>query len=617
MKKIYVAMAVLGTVLLSSCVQEKNFKNIKVGENELAFVMEGVATRSAEAAPAVKGITIPMRNVLGDGVFLEETIEELNPGVATKGAPAYTVTLPDIYPSMGVYADGNFGDTVFNMYDQYGDGWRYNHNYNGSPWPEDKTEYVDFYLRMPATGGGVTYSKNTFELTSPENGLDQKDLLFGMVSMSKELHDSHLPAGMPVTMKHALTGIRFSNGHENGTQTKTIITKVELIGLNSYGKGTVGEDGVVTWANVGTPSTADAPFYLEFDNPDYDPDLADPSENTDGTVTEWDEKLAGTTWNDDSDTHYLNHANGELTFWFIPQAVPEDLILNIEFYVKTPDTPNGTKVPHTIELGALLHKTYQDAGKSGSPEWKAGELRTYKLKPYDVDVEIEDKITSTQKNNLHIANTGNVDEYVRLLIMGNWYGWKPGTTAADTVGVAPSILVGYKYKDAADAAAHSGGVNDMVPAWFRSGDNGEDPYGTFDSSFLLASLGDRDGKRNDWADASGGFYYTMPIGPGKGAGVGADAASATKDLFKSYTVTNVPTIYLPVGNTREPAEFVHLVMEIVVQAIAVPADENGWWLQAWYEATGVEKLNPDLPRNEKYKTFYTSGEYSTTQQSGD
>ena len=617
MKKIYVAMAVLGTVLLSSCVQEKNFKNIKVGENELAFVMEGVATRSAEAAPAVKGITIPMRNVLGDGVFLEETIEELNPGVATKGAPAYTVTLPDIYPSMGVYADGNFGDTVFNMYDQYGDGWRYNHNYNGSPWPEDKTEYVDFYLRMPATGGGVTYSKNTFELTSPENGLDQKDLLFGMVSMSKELHDSHLPAGMPVTMKHALTGIRFSNGHENGTQTKTIITKVELIGLNSYGKGTVGEDGVVTWANVGTPSTADAPFYLEFDNPDYDPNLADPSENTDGTVTEWDEKLAGTTWNDDSDTHYLNHANGELTFWFIPQAVPEDLILNIEFYVKTPDTPNGTKVPHTIELGALLHKTYRDAGKSGSPEWKAGELRTYKLKPYDVDVEIEDKITSTQKNNLHIANTGNVDEYVRLLIMGNWYGWKPGTTAADTVGVAPSILVGYKYKDAADAAAHSGGVNDMVPAWFRSGDNGEDPYGTFDSSFLLASLGDRDGKRNDWADASGGFYYTMPIGPGKGAGVGADAASATKDLFKSYTVTNVPTIYLPVGNTREPAEFVHLVMEIVVQAIAVPADENGWWLQAWYEATGVEKLNPDLPRNEKYKTFYTNGEYSTTQQSGD
>ena len=607
MKKIYVAMAVLGTVLLSSCVREKNFKDIKVGENEIAFVMQGVSTRSAEAAPAVKGVTIPVRIAKNETVYLEETIEELNPSVATKGAPAYTVTLPDIYPSMGVYAEGKFGDAAFQMYDQYGDGWRYNHNYNGSPWPEDKTKDVDFYLRMPATGGGVTYSQTSFELTSPENGEDQMDLLFGQVTMSKELHDSKLPGGMPVTMKHALTGVKFRNGHENGTQTKTVITKVELIGLNSYGKGTIGAKGVVTWSEVGSPNTEDAPFYLEFNNATYDKTLADPSQNPDGTVTEWNEDLAGTTWGDAAADHNLNNADGELTFWFIPQAISDDLILNVEFRVKTPDTPNGTKIIHTINLGELLN---EKAG--GSLEWKAGQLRTYTLKPYDVDVEIEDKISETQKTNLHIANTGNVDEYVRLLIMGNWYGWKPGTTAADTVGVAPSILVGYKYKDAADAAAHSGSVNEMVPAWFRAGANGEDPYGEFDDSFTLASLGDRDGKRNDWADASGGFYYTMPIGPGKGAGVGTDAASATKDLFKSYTVTNVPTIYIPVGNTREPAEFVHLVMEIVIQAIAVPQDADGknvWWLQAWYDATGIEKLDPEATRNAKYKTFYTGGEY--------
>ena len=72
-----------------------------------------------------------------------------------------------------------------------------------------------------------------------------------------------------------------------------------------------------------------------------------------------------------------------------------------------------------------------------------------------LDVDIKDVMTDNNmtKEQLHIANTGNVDEYVRMLIMGNWYGWKPGTTAADTVGVAPSILVGYKYKDAAAAAA--------------------------------------------------------------------------------------------------------------------------------------------------------------------
>ena len=617
MKKIYVAMAVLATVLLSSCVREKNFKDIKVGENELAFVMQGAATRSAEeAAPAIKGVTIPVRKVSNESLYLEETIEYLNPDPATKGAPAYTVTLPDIYPSMGVYAEGKFGDAVFTMYDQYGEGWRYNHNYNGSPWPDNTTD-VAFYLRMPASGGGVTMGENydTFELTSPENGLNQKDLLFGQITMNKEFHDSKLPGGAPVTMKHALTGIKFRNGHLNNNQTKTIITKVEIVGLNGYGKGTIGADGVVTWSDVGTPSTTEAPFYLEFENPTYNKD--DGADNPDGTVTEWDEKLAGTTWGDAADDHNLNHANGELTFWFIPQEITNDLVLNIEFRVKTPDTPNGTLVPHTIELGKLLNAKSQ-AASGKNLTWGAGQLRTYTLKPYDVDVEIEDTITATEKSNLHIANTGNVDEYVRMLIMGNWYGWKPGTTAADTAGVAPSILVGYKYKDAQDAADHGGNVNDMVAPWFRSGDNGTDPYGHFDTSFTLANLGDRDGKRGDWADASGGFYYTLPIGPG--AGMGEGATSATKDLFESYTVTSVPTIYLPSGDSRAPAAFVHLVMEIVIQAIPVPTEtvtvdgeektRNVWWLQAWYDATGVKKLDPEADRNEAYKEHNEAGWYT-------
>lgn len=610
MKKIYVAMAVLAAALLSSCVQEKNFNKITVGENELSFAMQGVSTRSGEATPtAVKGVSIPM----GGGVILEETVEELNPGPATKGQPVYTVTLADIYPSMGVYADGKFGDAIFNKMDdaQYKDqGWRYNHNYNGSPWPDNKEEKVEFYLRMPASGGGLSnYNKSTFELTSPENGLDQKDVLFGYANISKEEHDAELPAGYPVTMKHALSGIKFRNGHENGNPTKTIITKVELVGLNSYGKGTVNNDGSVTWSSVGTPGS----FYLEFDNPTYDKDAG--ASNPDGTVTEWDEKLAGTTWGSTAAAaadHNLNHANGELTFWFIPQEVPDNLVMNIEFYVKTPDTPNGHLVPASIELGALLNGKFRDpdgdgtADKTGNLEWAAGQLRTYTLKPYDVDVEIKDEITATIKSNLHIANTGNVDEFVRLLIMGNWYGWKPGTTAADTVGVAPSILVGYKYKDQADATAHGGDVKDMIAPWFRSGDNGVDPYGHFDESFTLGVLSDaRNGKKNDWADASGGFYYTMPIGPGEGV----NSASATTDLFESYTVTNPPTIYIPVGNTREPAAFVHLVMEIVIQAIPVPEEEGTWWLKAWYDATDIAKLDPDAARNEKFKTYYEGHEY--------
>ena len=251
------------------------------------------------------------------------------------------------------------------------------------------------------------------------------------------------------------------------------------------------------------------------------------------------------------------------------------------------------------------------------------------MKPFDVDVEIEDKITTDTKSDLHIANTGNVDEYVRMLVIGNWYGWE---TAEDynsfkTTGKPePSVLVGYTTDD----------VNNhtMVLPWYREGypctvENDPttidtsldgpnydgprvDPYGHFDDTFTLAKLGDRDGKRDDWADASGGFYYTMPIGPGEGVN---SQTSATKELFKSYTVTSVPTIYIATnGIYRTPAVGVHLVMEVVVQAIAVPVDENGkptkWWLEAWHDATGLSKLDPEDSRNSTYKALYVAGEYN-------
>ena len=157
----------------------------------------------------------------------------------------------------------------------------------------------------------------------------------------------------------------------------------------------------------------------------------------------------------------------------------------------------------------------------------------------------------------------------------------------------------------------------MIDSWFREGYNGTDPYGEFDESFPLAHLSDqRDGVRGDWADASGGFYYTLPIGPGAGVN---QLQSATKDLFESYTVTNVPTIYLAINDkTRIPAAGVHLRMEIVVQAIAVPTEirdgvkKNVWWLQAWYDATGVAKLNPSYSDNQKFVTRYNNKEYDVT-----
>lgn len=642
MKKIYIVLAVLATALLSSCVQEKSFNTYTMGENEIAFVMQGVSTRSADEGTleATRGITIPLGSIGGEGLFLEEAIETLDFSPATKGAPAYNENLGSL--SLGVYVDGEFKEdaTYENDSQQVGDGWRYHHNYvNKNPWPADKDKAVDFYLRMPADPEGVEFTKREgkvteFTLTSPLDGKDQQDVIVGQVSMSENQHDAKRPNGYPVSMKHALTGIKFRNGHPNGTLTKTIITRVEILGLYGSAKCTIAADGTATWGDYGTASTKDDPFYLNFNNPTYD--TAAGAGNPDGTIStdgaegyKWDSTF-GSSWTSAAADHNLNKPDGSLTFWFIPQQVPDDLILKVYFRVKTPDTPNGTEVPHTIKLGELLNKTYQDAGNTGNLTWAAGQLRTYTLKPYDVDVEIEDEMSEdgNTKSGLHVANTGNVDEYVRMLIMGNWYGWR---SDQDPDSDEPSILVGYKYKG--DEAELSGlteaqkneKMKEMVAPWFREGQDTDgdgnpdtDIYGTFDSSFLRAKLGSRDGEPGDWADASGGFYYTLPIGPG--SGVGENVASATSDLFANYTVENVPTIYITKSGSleREAAVGVHLVMEIVIQAIAVPTvtvgDEtkNVWWLQAWYDATKVDKLDPEATRNAAYKAIWKAGRYGTS-----
>lgn len=635
MKKIIFALAVISVATLTSCVQEQSFNDVKPGAKDaVTFVMKGVSTRSADgtAPKPVKGITIPAgKTPKGESIFLEETITELNGTPSTRGIPAYTENVGELYKEdLTVHTNySEFYDTAFERESDglVNGGWSYFHRYVNVPWPEGK---VDFYLRMPVNGTGVSSlayddanQKVTFTINSPVTAAEQQDLLFGFTSITEQEHETYREqGGAPVLMYHALTGVKFANGHTNENSTKTIISRVEFEGLVDNGTCVFNPaDGTYEWTSQGIRGTAEAPFiiYEDFDNPAYT--AASGAANSDGTVDFTDPaatlQLPETTWTSAAASHNLNKSDGSLTFWFIPQTISSDVKLNVTFCIKTPDTPDGTEIVRTIDFGELVNA-------KGTVEWKAGQLRTYTLKPYDVDVEIEDTMTATMKSNLHIANTGNVDEYVRVLIMGNWYGWKPGTTAAQMQTTEPSILVGYKYKGDEPGLTEAQ-KNEMVDPWYREGypdpSNPSvyyDPYGHFDDSFPLAKLGERDGKKNDWADASGGFYYTAKIGPGEKV---AGTESATKDLFKTYTVTNVPTIYLPSGGGRAPAEGVHLVMEIVVQAIEVPKvmvggeEKDVWWLEAWYRATGVDKLHPNAMkgseyRNKLYRNYYKEGEYA-------
>jgi hypothetical protein len=578
MKKIYIATAVIAAAMLSSCEKEKDFNGLTpLGENDIAFAINNTGgTRSMEAISetAVQtGVSIEAgRASNGDAYFLEETIEELNPTLATRGTPAYTVNLGTLYTTMGVYADGDFGDASFEVMDYYdrkvateGKGWRYHHNYDGSPWPANKDEVVDFYLNMPAspTGVNITDRSNkqmTFAYSSPLTGADQQDILFAQTSISKNQHDGFLPNGAPVTMYHALTGVKFRTGHENNNPTKTIITKVVIKGLKSKGTATfTGSD--FEWEQLDNATN----FTQEFKNQAWSAEAG-----VDGTVTytSGENNKFGDSWYAAAADKNLNDEDGSLTFWFIPQEIDENVTMEVTFRVKTKDTQTGEEITHEIAFGEKLNE-----GRSENLVWKAGQLRTYTLKPFDVAVKIVDNMEGLKKSDLHVTNTGNVDEYVRMMVIGNWYGWE--TEADMNSGKEPDIMVGYT-TDGSD------GTNVMVTPWFRE----DDVYGQyFDDSF---KGGRPAAGREDWVRGTGSYFYFTEV---IGAGVTLD--SATKALFQYYELPEdkIPDIYIPIAtsNTRVPAWGVHLKMEIVVQAIGTTAPDGTEYADcwaAWSAATG-------------------------------
>ena len=629
MKKIYLLPAVIAALALVSCETEPQFDNgngLDLSKDGIAFVFGGGrSTKSADVkfAPKETGMVFSVGQESGSEFYLEETVEDLNGcGPETKGTPIYTKNVSKFYNTFGAvtYIEGQDWDddpylenVDFESLDEKAtvdsrEGWIYNHYYATSPWPKgaDKNKNLYFYLRMPTDhlDGGASYDYTygadgsiEFGYSAPRMAQDQRDILFAFRTLNQdEYMQNYRTTGAPVTFYHALTGIKFRSANNNTNATKTVITKVEFIGLKGSGKCTVEEDGTVTWEDQ-----ADAPysFYQDFANPKYDKTLTDPSENPDGTYEfgSDDKNFGSTTFvtGKNADKQNLNDSLATQTFWLVPQDFAElsedeakKIQLKVTFRVKTPDTPNGTEITHTI-------KDFGEQLRAASVNWQPGQLRTYTLEPIDVDVEIFDKMVGYNKDSLHVTNTGNVDEYVRMLVIGNWYGWE---TQEDfdsyeaTGKPEPEILVGYKYAGDETGLPAGTDIDEMADPWFR----GDDKWGSyFDDSF---KKGNPSG--TDWVKAKGGYYYTKKIGPGQTMGDEEDVSSMTQPLFEHYWLpeAEVPTIYVPVhdSNVRQAAIGVHLIMEVVIQAIGVPKDDNGnevGWQQAWYDATGIPELNPN------------------------
>ena len=621
MKKIYIAMAILATVALASCQQEKSFESTKIDENTVVFGISRIGTRSGDMV--ISQATLPERIQAGSQSFLlQETVELLDgtPVAETRGIPAYTENVGTLYgSSLGVYSDNaKFGDATYEvMSKDEGAGWRYHHNYDGSPWP-DEDSAVDFYFRMPAnmsgiSDGGFTYAKTegkqtiSFTYTTPATASAQQDILFGARSASKADYLGSLPTGVPVLLQHALSGVKFrivnndevTRGKEGHTQT--YIEKVVVSGLKSTGSCVVtptGENGnyvdirnnyssagVVNWTLEESDTTAT-----------YTQKFTEEQNITEYNSTNTTDKPAS--FYEAANTNNLNDADASMTFWFIPQEMSKHVSVKVYFHVWD-GTKNGPTDSLTLKLGEriLAQTTTQQAL---TKTWNAGELRTFSLKPDKVDVEINDKLTEYIKSDVMIRNTGNVAMYVRVNLVGNWVG-KLQLSEDETDLSTPTILMGYVGKEAAsdgtdyqvwpwnDKDGASGYVNQAGSNYFN--ENGKPKYdgehigyGEFIELPALCTTADTTGHSNGhhWYRFDKYYYYALPIGPG-------EYMSASDVLFKSYTVGKSPEFWVAdAWGERWPAHNVHLEMDVVAQSIEAELDEDGNetgdFMKAWAKA---------------------------------
>ena len=587
MKRFKIALAVIAALAAVSCQKEKDVDGGAVinKETDVVFVLKGAPqTKSSEGKEVISTNVYPVTvKDTEEQFYLEESIEYLDDLAApsTKATPAYTENVGTLYEDMKVYAAGNFGtQTYASMNSKDSDaGWRYNYTYATSPWPESEDTPVDFYLTMPATQKGVTgsytYGKTngnhtiSFSYTSPTTTADQQDILFAARSASKQDYLNSLPAGIPVLFHHALTAVKFrivnndevTKGKEGRTQT--YITKVTLNGLKNKGNCVVtprqekdygyadnrtgdyssGDGSTVVWTIDDNSTASFSQEYTEAQNI---------TEFNSGNSSDKPESFYAAA-NDNN----LNDAAATMTFWFIPQDMTDDVTMEVEFHVW-----DGSKNQETKTLTVNFGKIAKENTLTSS--WKAGELRTFSLKPNTVDVDITDDMKEYVKSNVVIKNTGNVHMYVRANIIANWVG-QPTLDAEGNLG-EETILMGY---------ADTTGTATTKP-W--NDKDGQTSYGKFENL-----------PGENWVQHDKYYYYTNPIGPGA-------YVPSTNPLFKSYTVGESPAYWIAdMWGTRRKAKNVHLVMDIMVQSIEAPMNADGTaaktYEEAWKDALNKTSLD--------------------------
>ena len=580
---ILAAVAALGA-LICSCEREKDITiEEPVKSDEVSLVLGGIATRSAEEAPVMR-TNYDLGEVMDGFKFsLEEVVTEMGDLVddtpETRGTPAYTQNVTDVHGNKfngEIWsASGRVAvDAPFDVIDLSGGRKAWRRALGFDAWKKANGP-VSFYLHMPSSPEGLSnlvadYTANSieFDYVTPESAPKQQDILFGSrkdLSFEDYLNEYKTKGGASVLFRHALTGVKFAIGNnttKSGSRTpdgevQTFITKVEITGLKDKGHAkfipvgteTVQDDktefssaGSFTWTDGSMSPTRTTVYTQTFSNDDIQDFKAGDAVN------------AAESFYKAGQNRNLNKADASLTFWFIPQEITSDLQVKVTLKIWSGDSETGPadngwgeEKELVLKMGDLILAQANDTNK----EWKAGQIRTFTLKPNVVDVDIDDVVDGFIKKNVVITNTGNVDAYLRANIVANWMG----TTDTGMEGIALG------YTTPARTA--------FVESWELDYDNKSDNYGG-----KFKSL-----PGNRWFHADDGFFYYMdPVAPGDPTGT---------PLFDTYTNSddNVPAIYYLSSTGVKAFENVRLVMDLTVQAIEAKTDYADF--RAAWAAAGV------------------------------
>lgn len=606
MKNSYIALAVfsMAALLVSSCETANEIQdNIYIpGENEIVFTMahNQIQTKASYDESSVAKIATMELGKQGDNnFFLDESVVDLNgaySGPETKGTPAYTENLGVLYKGkLGVYGDGgNFGTSEI-TYGQVGDakvgnGWQYRHKYNSDPWP-DEDGAVGLYFRMPNDMSGVTVSSRangrfTFTYTSPTSSTAQQDILFGYRTATKSQHEAAIEnGGLPVLLKHALTGVKFAVGNPEDVT----INSIKIEGLYNTGTCIIAptaenedytdditdhssKDDIVSW----TPTTSSTGTFTNT----YDGivNFGVSTSTEEGVLTSFgDNGKYPDSFAQTGGKNNLNNATASQTFWFIPQdfgtaASPRDVTLTVTYSL---NGSSSSEAPLVINFGELLAKR--------GIEWEAGQLYTYTLRIDEVNVRIEDTVTAgtggvilgSTKSAVKITNTGNTDVFIRAAIVGQW------VVDQKTTGNNNEKVIVFGFTDEVNHLY-------LVDSWYQDqfGPNASGDHGLFVG--LAGYQADPDGTNNHpasyngWVYKDGYYYCTTPVAPN---------ADTPTPLFDSYTIKYVPHT---TDGGLNLSDKMYFTLEIATQAISARTDngtlleEEGDWELAWSKALALD-----------------------------